>query len=248
MTTIAAARNLSSQAVIQANTLQILRAPYSSAIYGPVSDGDFVPALPGLLLAQGDFAQNVSVMVGHNTRESPSFSPPYVQTNQDLIDFLRSTNPGAPAPVLDYIVNELYPADYNGSQPYSSPLERTFLLIQEGSFTCNTNFLNRAFKNQTYAYEFQVPPALHGQDVAYTFYHGQGTNLSIGLFAPVAQIFQAYLVNFAQTGNPNGRGLPNFPMQGNNATLLGINATYIRTQRDDTANPRCAWWQKSLLT
>jgi hypothetical protein len=32
-------------------------------------DGDFAPELPGLLLEQGRFAQDLKVMVGHNTDE-----------------------------------------------------------------------------------------------------------------------------------------------------------------------------------
>lgn len=247
VSTIAEARNLSSEQVIQANTLQVLTAPYSNLVYGPVVDGIFAPSLPGLALARGSFAENVSVMVGHNTLESPSFSPPYVQTDDQLTAFLSETYPGAPMEAIEYLVTEVYPADYNGTQPYSSGLERTLLIVQEGSFVCNNDFLNRAFDNQTYSYMFQVPPALHGQDVSYTFYNGQGSSLALGLLAPVAEIFQAYLVNFVKNGDPNGPGVPSFPIYGDNATMLAINATYIEPRPDNTANPRCAWWQQSLL-
>ncbi|KIV90404.1 hypothetical protein PV10_07714 [Exophiala mesophila] len=247
VSTIAEARNLSSEAVIRANALQVLTASYSNLVYGPVVDGVFAPSLPGLALARGSFAENVSVMVGHNTLESPSFSPPFVQTNEELTDFLSEMYASAPPEVVETLVTEIYPAEYNGTQPYSSALERTLLIVQEGSFVCNNDYLNRGFDNQTYSYMFQVPPALHGQDVAYTFYDGQGSNLALGLLAPVAQVFQAILVNFAKNGDPNGPGVPNFPIYGENATMLAINVTYIEPRPDNTANPRCAWWQKSLL-
>ncbi len=42
-------------------------------------------------------------------------------------------------------------------------------IIQESSFVCNNFYLNTAFGNQTYAYEFQVPPAFHGFDVVSKF-------------------------------------------------------------------------------
>lgn len=246
VSTIEEAQNVSSAEVIRANALQVASAPYGTFVYGPVVDGVFAPSLPGLLLSRGQFAQNVTVMVGHNAQEAPLFTPPYVTTDADVQEWAKISFPGASQQVLDYIVETLYPAVYDGSQPYSTPLERTIRITSDSAFVCNTNYINKAFKNQTYAYEFQVPPALHGLDVAYTFYQGQGTNLSAGLIAPVAEVMQGYITNFVKNGNPNGPGLPNFPVQGANSSMQGINATYIQPQMDDTANARCAWWQKAL--
>jgi hypothetical protein len=36
---------------------------------GPVVDGDFVPALPSLLLSHGRFDDSIDVLVGHNGDE-----------------------------------------------------------------------------------------------------------------------------------------------------------------------------------
>ena len=243
---IEAARSASSNAVIAANLAQVAQSNYGVFTYGPVVDGIFVPELPGLLLNSGQFAPNVQVMVGHNIQEAPMFTPPNVQSNADIQAWLQLTYPGIPEQVIDYIINTLYPADYDGSQPYTSPLQRMFLLIQDSAFACNTHYLAQAYGPQTYAYEFQVPPGLHGQDVPYTFYNNQGSNLAIGLIAPVAETLQAYLVNFAMNGNPNGQGVPSFQMSGNNANMQAIGATYIGPMADDTANARCAWWQKAL--
>jgi carboxylesterase type B len=184
-------------------------------------------------------------MVGHNTNEAPFFTRPDLLSNTDLAAFIKTTYIGATQSTVDYVLNTLYPAVYDGTYPWRSPLERTFNLVSDSSFVCNTNYLNKAFNNQTYAYEFQVPPAFHGFDVPYTFYNGQGTNLSTGLIAPVAEGMQAYITNFVQTGNPNGPGVPPFPIQGKNASMNGLNVTGFTPQIDPTVNVRCTWWQKA---
>jgi len=186
------------------------------------------------------------VMVGHNIAESPGFTPPYLKTETDFETWLGQTFPGIAQPVSDYILQTLYPAAYNGSQPYTSPLARAFLIVQEAIFACNTYYVDKAFRNQTYAYEFEVPPGFHGEDIPYTYYNDQGSDPAIGLIAPVALELQGYLVNFAMTGNPNGPGLPYFPIYGSNSSINAINATYTRQQTVDVANQRCAWWQKGL--
>lgn len=104
---------------------------------------------------------------------------------------------------------------------------------------------------------------MHGVDILSTFYQGQGTNLSQAIYAPVANALQTYITNFAMTGDPNTPSLssasgpiPNFPVQGNNATEMLLNYTItsptsvvadIGITRDDTVNNRCAFWQKGLL-
>lgn len=250
VSTIEEARRLSSEDLINANAWQVGNASYSSYVWGPVVDGLFVPALPGISLLNGGFSHDVSVMVGHNKNEGPSFVPPWANNTAAL----RALFPGTDSSVVDYIVNTLYPANFSDpmiSARYSSGINRTIAMVNEEIFICNTNYLARAFNNETYNYEFQVPPALHGQDVSYTYWNGETTDNSTGLshmVAPIAKIMQGYITNFIATGNPNGPGLPVFPKQGQNATMLGIGADVanIKVQRDDTANKRCLWWQKAL--
>ncbi|KIX00319.1 uncharacterized protein Z518_10458 [Rhinocladiella mackenziei CBS 650.93] len=246
VTTLDEARKKSSDEVITANSIQVGLSVYGTFTYGPMVDGDFVPNLPGVLLSTGQFAKNITVMVGHNTQEAPGFTPPNVRTNAEVGAWLRMMFPGIVQPVVDYITDTLYPPVYDGSQPYHSALERTLLMVQEAIFACSTSYLHKAFGNNTWSYEFQVPPGLHGADIQYTYYNGQGTNLTAGMIAPVAELLQGYLVNFAKKGNPNGPGLPFFPMQGKNSSMNAINATYVRQERDDMANQRCYWWQKGL--
>ena len=263
VSTLAEARQASTTAVQTANLLTVLQASFGSYIFGPTVDGIFVPTQPGLsLLTNISYAKNIQVMAGHNTFEGPLFTPPYIQSNDDLASYISTNYRSAPDSVVDYIVNELYPPVYDGSQPYTSAIDRTVLVVTEQIFTCNTNYLARGYNNQTHNYWFAVPPALHGVDIYSTFYRGQGTNLSQAIYAPVANAMQTYFTNFAMTGNPNTPGLvsasgpvPYFPIQGNNATAMKLNYTVasatsvvpnIGVATDNTANARCAWWQKGL--
>jgi hypothetical protein len=61
------------------------------------------------------------------------------------------------------------------------------------------------------------------EQIQYTFWNGAPTNISQDLIAPVAKNLQMYLTKFITTGDPNGGGLPYFPMQGNNASMQSIN-------------------------
>ena len=250
VTSIEAARQASSEEVIAANTAQVAAAPYGQYIYGPVADGVFAPQVPGLLLNSGAFAHDVKVMVGHNADEGPYFTPPYVTTDAELIAYIRTAYPGVQDSVAEYIVKDLYPANYGAGSPYDSPVNRTVFLVSESIFTCTSQYLDKAFKNMTYAYEFEVPLAIHGWDVAYTFYDGvAGAEMVIDA---VAKAMQQYLVDFAVYGSPNGgpagKALPAFSEYGASAQLEALNYTGFKMMTDPTRNPRCDWWQKALYS
>ena len=187
-------------------------------------------------------------MTGHNTHEGVEFTNPSVRTNAQAEVYLRTRYPGISDQIISYILNTLYPAIYDGSQPYASPIDRTIFLITESCFTCNTNQLARAFGNKTYAYQFEVGAALHGFDVDFTFYNGQGSDTTKipPLIAPVAEVLQGYITNFVQTGDPNGMGLPTFPMYGSNGTEVGLNVRIDSYMADPTNHERCVFWGKAL--
>jgi acetylcholinesterase len=244
VTCIDEARRLSSKAVIAANAKQVGASNYGLFTYGPVVDGSFVPALPPLLLNQGAFAKNVKVMVGHNADEGALFTPPYVTDDTTLLAYIQQAYPTIDISVARYIVKTLYPAVYDGTYPYKSGLSRTVFILSESTFTCNTNYLDRAFGNNTYAYEFSIPPALHGFDVAYTFYNGIAGPEQV--IDKIAKAMQQYITDFAQKGAPNGAGVPTFNMYGPSANEENLNVTGFMPMRDPTANARCLWWQKAL--
>jgi carboxylesterase type B len=69
VSTIEEARQLPFAALQTANVKQVGASPYGGFTYGPVVDGDFVPALPGVLLLHGQYDKSLRVMVGHNAQE-----------------------------------------------------------------------------------------------------------------------------------------------------------------------------------
>ena len=105
-------------------------------------------------------------MVGHNADEGLLFTSPFVTNNTAYDLYLATSFPTINPAVLDYIANVLYPPVFNGSYPYASQIGRTILSISESTFTCNTVYLDHAFGNKTYSYQFSVPPALHGQGMS----------------------------------------------------------------------------------
>ena len=163
VTTLEEARQLPSSALITANLIQVANSSYGDFTYGPVVDGLFAPALPGKLLLQGSYYKNVSVMVGHNADEGLLFTSPFITNNTDYNAYLVTAFPTISQAVQTYIENVLYPPVFNGSYPYTNEIGRTILTIAESTFTCNTVYLDHAFGNDTYSYQFSVPPALHGE-------------------------------------------------------------------------------------
>lgn len=250
VSTIEQARQLPYQTLQMANIIQVANSTYGTFSYGPVVDGNFVPALPGQLLAHGQYDKTVRVMVGHNADEGLLFTPWYISSNSIFSAFVATyfNSLKALPQTLDYITNTLYPPVFDGSQAmnYTNQIARAAAAVSEVTFTCNTYYLDKAYANNTYAYFFTVPPALHGFDIPYTYYNGNGSASSAVTAPQVAIALQEYITHFAETGNPNEVGVPFFPMYGMNATVEVLQAPNLMLARDETANHRCDWWQKGL--
>lgn len=244
ITTIEEARALPYETLQASNINLVSISPYGSFTFAPTVDGAFVPALPGKLLLQGSYGPNLSLIVAHNADETLYFVNQSAVSEADVISGLHSELPDAQPSIVDYIADDLYPYTFNTSL-YSNPFQLRLLLSAEVSFTCNMHFLASAFSNRTWAYRFSIPPAYHGQDVPYTYYN---TSLPDSKIDPeIAGAMQAYITEFAVSGNPNGRkGVPPFPVYGEGSEILDLNVTGIKVMKDDTDNVRCDWWQKAL--
>lgn len=214
-------------------------------IIDPVVDGNFAPSLPGELLLHGRYDTSLNVLIGHNVNEGVYFTSPFIETNETfeqnvvLVSF--------PNAVIDntaqYITNTLYPPILNGTYNYTTPHARASAIVSEALFSCNANYLARAFRSKAYGYLFSVPPALHGDDIVYTFYEGPAAAVKNDT---LALTMQDYFTNFVISGNPNRAGLPYFSDYSQGAKLLNFNQTEIGLVDDELANDRCYWWQKAL--
>lgn len=250
VSTIDEARQLPTQKLIAGNAYQVAtKAPFGSFVYGPVVDGSFVPETPGQLLLEGNFDRNVNIMVGHNANEGLIFLSPDARNSSWVVELLKEYYPSIRPNVTDYITKVLYPPVYNGSYGYKSPLQRADVLVSELIFLCNTDYLNRAYHNQTYAYQFSIPPGVHGQDVLYTFHTNgsRGVDVSTNGISvtnvTVADVMQDYFTSFVETGSPRSPLGPVFKKHAYRGQLMNIGNSTISPKRDPTTNPRCRFWQ-----
>ncbi|KAJ5779857.1 Carboxylesterase type B [Penicillium paradoxum] len=241
VSTIEQARKLPSDKLIAANALQVAtKSEWGQFTYGPTVDGSLVPALPGQLLLRGDFDHNLNIMVGHNANEGLVFTSPASINSTGLEAQMKTLAEDIPRNVSDYVLNVLYPPVYNGSYGYTDSIARTSAVISDLIFQCNTDYINRAFHNQTYAYEFSIPPALHGQDVSYTFYNNGSASVAN---VTVALAMQDFFTSFVQHGAPKSHLAPTFGNLGQHAQLMNIGNETIQPTPDLTRNPRCRFWQ-----
>ena len=215
---------------------------------GIVPDNDYVPDFLGKLFQQGRFDHTLSVMTSHNQDEGSIFIPNTLITNDSsYASYLESfflplaTN----ATALRYITQRLYPPIFDGSQGYTNQTERNNLTIADAIFVCNTRFINQAnFVPTTYAYEWSVPPGVHGADLSYTFYDFEPVP---GVNTTVAEIMQGYLTRFAETGQPNYPVLPFFNPARPGLTVQNLGSDFIGPMADESGinqlSERCQFWQ-----
>ena len=214
---------------------------------GIVPDDDYVPNLPGKLFQEGHFDHTLSVMTGHNQDEGSLFVPNTLVTNESsYVSYLKSviTPLANNATALRYITQTLYPPIFNGSQGYTSQTERNNLTVA-AAFVCNARFMDQApFIPTTYAYEFSVPPAVHGADVPYTFHDFAPVP---GVNATVAAVLQGYLTRFAETGQPNAPTLPFFHPARPGLTVQNLGNDFVGPMADERGirqlSERCRFWQ-----
>ncbi|KAI4091038.1 MAG: hypothetical protein L6R37_007804 [Teloschistes peruensis] len=182
-------------------------------------------------------------MTSHCSDEGPFFSPNTLVTDEQSYEaFLTSFIPplAEDASSLNHITQVLYPPIFDGTHGYTTQAERNNLTIAHAVIVCN------ARPNiPVYTYEFAVPPATHGADLAYTFYDA-GPSEKIN--TTIAAILQRYILEFTKTGQPNSQGLPRFETVEKGAfTALRISNEFIGKAEADRGGldleRRCRFWQ-----
>jgi len=253
VSSLEAARNLSSEAVIDANYLLVAASAYGQIAVGPVVDGNIIPSDPHRMVLEGRSDRNVKLITSFASDEGLIFTPPNITTDQAFSEYVGSYFPSASQVLLDFISTELYPPSFDGSLPYTSQFERAQLFFAEIISICNTGTLSHASFLPSHAIEFDVFPGAHGQDIPYIFFNGLGSEGPSSTYddfnVTIAEIMQGYITSFAETGDPNS---------GNGATGAPFFAPYDFThvQRlsndgiglvdDQTVNKRCDFWQLAL--
>ncbi|KAH7333081.1 acetylcholinesterase precursor [Rhexocercosporidium sp. MPI-PUGE-AT-0058] len=260
--TLDQARDLSSEQLQFVNAKLVGESAYGDFTFNPAVDGTFATDLPGKLLLEGKFDKSLRVLVGHNADEGLYFTSPFILTDdtfkQNIIDV---SFPNADKNnVTSFILDTLYPNILDGRYGYNNSIARGAYIVSESVFSCNAQYISRAFglnnntnKDQTgnqdtWGYLFSVPPALHGNDIYYTFYEGPTPAVKNDT---LALIMQGYFTNFVMGGNPNGDGLPAFDRYdqqtaAGSGVVMDLYLNRTTMIPDDLPLKRCSWWQQAL--
>ena len=156
-------------------------------------------------------------------------------------NYVRTLFPAVADTVISYITHTIYPPLGTPEVPYKTEIDRAALLTSEVLATCNTYLLGLAYRNRTYSYLFDVPPALHGDDLHYTFGPDPSTKDQY-----IRTLLQDYVTTFPETGNPNRARLPSFDMYGSGTQVLDLFPGSVSMRSDPAASARCLQLVKNV--
>jgi para-nitrobenzyl esterase len=180
----------------------------------PIIDGWVIPDDQYKLYEAGHF-NDTPILVGYNSDEGASFSPP--KTPEDYIAGVKTRY----GKFADDLI-KAYPAG-------SSTVPKTARdLTRDAAFGWHTwiwaRLQSKIGKSKAFYYYFNQHPdypadspragygSSHGQDVAYVFRHLDTSNpQTIKTDMEISEAMATYWTNFAKHGNPNGEGVPVWP-------------------------------------
>jgi carboxylesterase type B len=188
-------------------------------------------------------------MTSHTSNESIPFVPTTIATSDDLTAYVLQALPAASAETVNYLLDTLYPDVLDGTYPWYSEFGRAAQMATDLNFACTTNYLAKAYNNETHNYVFAYPPGYHASDLAYTFFNGDTVTLNDGLAvnATLAYELQDYIMQFVKSGDPNVAGATNFPEYGSEGLALQFTYTGLAVDVDSMNNARCAWIQQAMV-
>ncbi|KAL7815507.1 alpha/beta-hydrolase [Trichoderma gracile] len=248
VSTLNEARALPSSELMAANLKQVAAAPYGAFSYGPVVDGTFVPGMPSKLFLQGAFAKDIEIFSTYNSHEGIIFTDPSAFNDESLLrKQLGAIFTSFTSEDYRHVFETLYPAKYDGSQPYTDTLGRAQLIIAEAALICNQNSMIKAAQEQgvaAFGFQNSIWPAVHGGDQPYLFSNGP----TPGVDAQIASVAKDAIAGFVINGSPikSSVGGISIPPYGRDDSILNFVANASSVIRDPTSNNRCDWWQKAL--
>ncbi|HVV47940.1 MAG TPA: carboxylesterase family protein, partial [Bryobacteraceae bacterium] len=196
---------------------------------GPIIDGYFLPEDVGKVFAEGR-QNDVPVLLGSNKDEGTFFLRP--TTAAKFIEQSRARY----GDLADRFL-KLYPA---GSDEEANASQLTAFRDELGWVMRNwASLQTKTGKSKAYLYYFTHEPpasgtasprggfasgATHGAEAAYVFENLLGNRPWTNLDRQLSDTISSYWVNFAAKGDPNGKGLPQWPVfngKKNNRMVLG---------------------------
>ena len=195
----------------------------------PIIDGWVIPDDQYKLYAAGKY-NDTPILVGYNSDEGASFSPP--KTPEDYIAGVKARYGKFAEDLI-----KAYPAGSNTVPKTARDLMR------DAAFGWHTwtwaRLQSRAGKSKVFYYYFDQHPdypqtspragygSPHGLDVAYVFQHLNSDNpQTTKADLEISEAVSTYWVNFAKRGDPNGEGLPVWPVfSDSNPQVMHFNQT-----------------------
>ena len=104
-TNLEALFTLDTKVLQDANAKMVHESMYGYFNFGPTIDGNYVPDLPGKILAQGNLPTIPAMLLGHMKLDGLLFTPPWIRTTPALLDYVRELFSSVPQSVLDAIAS-----------------------------------------------------------------------------------------------------------------------------------------------
>ena len=190
------------------------KLPAIRGLAWPIIDGYVIPDDQHKLYEARKF-NDVPVLVGYNSDEGLSFSPP--KTPEDYINGVKNR--------YGKFADELIKAYPVGTTTVPKTARD---LARDAAFGWQTwvwaRLHSKMGKTKAYYYYFDQHPDFpadsprfgygspHGQDVGFVFQHlNPNSQNATGTDQQISEAMATYWANFAKYGHPNGKGVPDWP-------------------------------------